>query len=216
MADKDSDRTTDGLPSVVNVYFVGRWRAVELADQPADVLIFATADDKHILPVWVELTADRQGRPSSAELLATILGELSDGFIDTDASDEDDAVWSAEFSTYTRGRFTATLSFGRRSFDAQPRVLEALSQRGILREIQVGERARVALVSVVPGLVKGLRSEVQKLQSDDPDDLQADPPRLSWDMPTPDTPTRGELSEEEIFQQLMSEMGDFGELGDND
>lgn len=195
----------DKPASQTPMVFVGRFDASSLSDWENDVLIFASVDDQGILPVWVP-HEELENRPSTGELLAAILTELTE-----------EEAWQAEFSTYTRGKLTVTLSLGQRSFDARPSVLEPLCERGILQEISLSSRVATAVIPTPPTTIGALRDWQQSVNSQHEDSL----PELQWDTSLSDFfDTDYSLSpatesavisdrEEELFKQMMSELGDL-------
>ena len=134
----------------IEVQLVGRFSAAGLTDLARDVLIFATPDGSAMLPVWVQEQPYLGGRPSDAEILASVL-----------SSSEVEDPWFAEISTNSRGQMTAGLKQGNRYIDVRPSTLEMIWHAGMLFDVRVKETMMAVMLPVNPAFI----DEIKQLQT---------------------------------------------------
>ena len=124
-----------------------------------DCLLFMTPQRTHILPIWVEPTLDLGGRPSDAEVLASIL-----------KNDEARDPWFARIATNSRGQMTAGLVLeagdSERFIDVRPSILEPLWNAGVLFDVRVAPGVENALIRVNPAWVEELEAKLKKVDED--------------------------------------------------
>lgn len=124
-----------------------------------DCLIFMTPQRTHILPIWVEPTLDLGGRPTDAEVLASILKH-----------DEARDPWFARIVTNSRGQMTAGLVLeegeSERFIDIRPSILEPLWHAGVIFDVRVEPGVESALIRVNPAWVDELETKLKQVDED--------------------------------------------------
>lgn len=153
----------------VEVHLIGRLSAAGITEQPIDVLLFATPDHSRMLPVWVPEPADLGGRPTDAEILATLL-----------ASNDLEDPWFAEIATNSRGQMTAGLKQGERYIDVRPSTLEKVWHAGVLFDVRVKEAVSGAMLPVNPEFIEEVQELIRKANAAEDDDDAA------WEQPSSD------------------------------